>query len=206
MGVRQYPRLNFIFGGKNMSNLVYKHRVTFFTIVVISLTIVTGCKKPSIQTYTVPKNTAVPQVMPTQTKPAHIHWTVPNHWEVRPASSMRIGSFLTHGQNKQPIDISIVSLAGTAGGLTANINRWAGQLGLSPLSKTELATVTTTQKINSHTVTIVELTNNTTRLLTAIIPHKDTQYFIKVTGDNTAVKQEKRHFLNFVESISFDTP
>ncbi|MBL8014231.1 MAG: hypothetical protein JNN05_10320, partial [Candidatus Omnitrophica bacterium] len=60
---------------------------------------------------------------------ANVKWQVPNGWSEIAGGGMRIVSF-RNVKEPEAIDVSIVSLSGPAGGLQANLIRWAGQIDL----------------------------------------------------------------------------
>ncbi len=62
--------------------------------------------------------------------PAEVEWTVPEGWTVRPAEGMRLATFVVE-EGGQPFECALTSLAGAAGGVPANVIRWAGQIGLA---------------------------------------------------------------------------
>ena len=51
---------------------------------------------------------------------------------------MRLGSFKVDGPNGASADVSVIAFPGEAGGLISNLNRWRGQLQLSPLDEDQL--------------------------------------------------------------------
>ena len=51
---------------------------------------------------------------------------------------MRVASFKVSGTGGKQADVSIVPLPGMAGTNSANVNRWRGQVGLSPMTDDEL--------------------------------------------------------------------
>ena len=65
-----------------------------------------------------------------------ISWKVPAGWKEKAAGGMRLASFTSPTDSN--LDISIVSLSGAAGGVSANINRWMNQMHLVPLNEEEL--------------------------------------------------------------------
>ncbi len=67
---------------------------------------------------------------------AGLAWTVPAGWIELPASAMRAASFRVAGDPRA--ECSLVLLPGDAGGLSANVDRWRGQMGLAPLGADEL--------------------------------------------------------------------
>ena len=74
-------------------------------------------------------NMSIPNAAAAGPKP--FNWATPEKWTDKPGNSMRIGSFAMPGPGGDA-DVSISQLGGMAGGLVANINRWRGQIGLSP--------------------------------------------------------------------------
>ena len=87
--------------------------------------------------YTIPKET-VKSVPASESEHKPLHWKKPNHWVQNQQSRMRLASFSINGQHIKNAEVSITVLPGTAGGLTANINRWRGQLELPALNELEL--------------------------------------------------------------------
>src|SRR5579863_3646372 len=85
--------------------------------------------------------------MPAAAPPAEaasapeLSWKAPPSWKAAPASGMRIASFSYQGA-----DISVIAIPGEAGGELANVNRWRGQLGLSPLTDGEMSSHSTQVK------------------------------------------------------------
>ena len=60
---------------------------------------------------------------------------VPESWQPGRVSSMRLASYALKTDDGAAADISLISLAGTAGGVLDNINRWRGQVGLGSLTE-----------------------------------------------------------------------
>lgn len=65
-----------------------------------------------------------------ETSNSGLAWTVPDGWQESPGGGMRVATFKRQ-DDPQAIDVSIVMLGGAAGGLQANLTRWAGQIGLN---------------------------------------------------------------------------
>jgi hypothetical protein len=63
-----------------------------------------------------------------------VRWTLPAGWKEDKGRGDRVAT-LTSGD----LELSVTKLGGAAGGPLANVNRWRGQLGLSPLAEAELA-------------------------------------------------------------------
>jgi len=78
-------------------------------------------------------------------------WTLPKGWRERPAEGMRYATLeIDSGGGTLEATVS------TAGGdLLANVNRWRGQLGLSPIDETELDQETTKLELDGTTALLV---------------------------------------------------
>jgi hypothetical protein len=65
-------------------------------------------------------------------------WEVPEGWVLDPTPrQMRIATYLADAPSGQ-VEIAITRFPGDVGGVLANINRWRGQMGLGPVSETNL--------------------------------------------------------------------
>ncbi|MFT5206679.1 MAG: hypothetical protein ACI9CF_000418 [Candidatus Omnitrophota bacterium] len=174
--------------------------------------------RDQIESYEVPKDAVS---MQDKMPPMHsdddghdhgpsMHWIKPEAWVQKEAGGMRLASFETKAS--KPIDISIVTLSGSAGGLEANINRWRGQLGLQPLKGGAQSDTIDKINVNGMAVVIVWLEGNADQIdsqlaqsiLAAIIKHGNKQYFIKLMGPVEAIESERENLNQFLESISFE--
>jgi len=145
-----------------------------------------GCKKDPITVTRIPKETM-------GSGQSNLHWKTPAQWQELPASGMRVGSFKASG-----LDISIVTLSGSAGSILANVNRWRGQIGLKSISNKQL----NIKKKGSFSIVFIEGKDQS--ILAAILNDAHKTTFIKMMGETTSVKKEKKVFLSFLESIHFD--
>lgn len=132
-----------------------------------------------------------------------LHWKAPASWVEEPASQMRVGSFKAKDAQGRVADISVVPLSGVAGGLTANVNRWRGQIQLAPLSEAELKTQIKTIQPNGLNMTYVEFFNQGRGLAAAIYEKGAQTWFFKMTGEDQAVKNQKDNFQKFLTELHF---
>ena len=65
-------------------------------------------------------------------------WKTPAGWTEVTPGEMRIASFKVSGAGGKQADVSVIPLPGMAGTDSANVNRWRGQVGLSPMTDDEL--------------------------------------------------------------------
>ncbi len=86
---------------------------------------------------------------------AEAKWTLPEGWKEEKAGGERVAT-LKFGKGEPPLELTVVRLPGTAGGVLANINRWRGQLGMQPLSEATLARETEMQEVGGVPSTLVD--------------------------------------------------
>jgi hypothetical protein len=139
-------------------------------------------------------------------KPA---WDLPTGWKEQAATSMRIATFAVTGENGAKADVSVVKLAGMAGGLLANVNRWRSQMGLEPVDQAGLDNLISSRDVKGTKVTVVDMagrsveSGNAARLVAAIVPRSGVTWFYKILGNDQLVSQQKAAFIQFVESARY---
>jgi len=158
----------------------------------------------------VAQTSPVPTEIPLAVAPKPT-WKLPQGWQEQPASGMRLGSFsIVEGDRK--VDVSLVVLTGDAGGLTANVNRWRGQLSLASQTEADVAaSVTKLETAAGGQAAIVDIVGQAPgsdsksgpRILGAIIEQGDKTWFVKATGEDSLVEKHKSEFLDFVKSLQF---
>jgi hypothetical protein len=109
-------------------------------------------------------------------------------------------------------DRSVVPLSGEAGGNLANINRWRGQINLSPISAADLSAQSETITPGSRKMLYIDfvshdlLVNNQykKRLMAAIYRREGRTWFFKMLGEDAAVLSAKPAFMQFLKSLKFN--
>ncbi len=133
-------------------------------------------------------------------------WKVPEGWETLPTGGMRAAAFRI-GQRGE---CSVTILAGSAGGVEANVNRWRAQMGLSPMTAEEIQALPTVSilGIQSPFVEIRGTFGGTTGqtepnwvLLGAICLLPDSAVFVKATGPEEDLLPQREAFLAFCDSL-----
>jgi hypothetical protein len=100
--------------------------------------------------------------------------------------------------------VTISKFPGEAGGQEANINRWRGQLGLSPISGADSSV--SSLEIDGRKAYLVDIkgtnarSGKQARMVAIGVPRSDETWFYKLLGDEAAVEKEKSAFIQFVKS------
>ena len=141
---------------------------------------------------------------PPQTSSApQIKWTTPEGWTEVPPSSMRYASFSAPAEDGGKIDISVVTFPGDGGSDADNVNRWRGQMGLTPVDANAVTSQVAPLKTEDATFSTTDITGNKTRTIAAWTRRDGRVWFFKATGATVAVEREKPNFVKFIESVRF---
>lgn len=155
-------------------------------------------------------NTNAPTPPVLATTAAQFEYKAPPGWIAQPLSPMRLASFKVTGPNGAEADVSVVSLAGMAGGDLANINRWREQLKLPPLSEDDIPSISSHVNMSGRDFLVTDLVsaeplpplNHKMRIVAAASHQGEQTWFVKMTGDVDLVGAQKNHFLDFLRSLS----
>jgi hypothetical protein len=198
-------------------------RVRLLAAVFVALTL-TGCGRDSVKVYKVDANDtttapAVPAAMPA-TMPGDLpapdnsslpklKYTLPDGWKEKALTQLRVASFEVPDHGKTA-DVSVIPLSGMAGGDLANVNRWRGQVGLSPLPETELQKLAEKIEVAGQAADLYDVagtapgSGDAARIIGVISHRDDTAWFFKMTGDADLVEKQKANFIAFLKSVAFD--
>ena len=185
----------------------------------LSIMIALGCSRDEVQTYRVAKEStpaspptgmAMGQGMgelPPPPEGGGLKWTLPKGWVEEKGGGMRFATLKAPVAGK--VDISVVVLAGAAGGELANVNRWRGQIGLPPIDDKVLSAARTVVNAKVGTVAVFDFTSDgqtKTRMVTGLLSTPDgSTWFLKMMGDAAPVAQAKPEFLRLMESLRLDS-
>ena len=196
------------------------------------LLLVAGCHRDEVKVYRVAKDQEQPQqqsapALPTDSPnptlpPGHpdissaaaaaqpqLTWKTPDSWTEVPPSEMRVASFKVAGPDGKSADVSVIPLPGLAGSDEANVNRWRGQVGLSPVSPDELKKSAEDVEAAGRPAQLYDIagqnpgSGDTERILGVIQRRDDMAWFFKMTGDAVLVEQQKPAFVAFLKSLNF---
>jgi hypothetical protein len=182
-----------------------------FLLLLTLLPLLPACREPRVEHYRVPKETAImpasDKAMASATVPtgrAQLIWTTPDHWVAKEAGPMRKGSYAivtTDGE----ADLSITAFPGDTGGLAANLNRWRGQIGLAPLTSTQLEESLLHLDANGLHFDVVDFTGEAggvpVRILGAVLNRPGETWFFKISGPEAVAAGEKPAFINFLKTV-----
>lgn len=139
-------------------------------------------------------------------------WVRPEGWVEKPSSQMRLIDF--RFGPKEEGECYLAALPGPAGGLAANINRWRGQIGATPLSDEEIEKLPRKSFLGgpAHFVTVdgsfkgmgdEASAKQDYRLVGLIHQASELTLFIKMTGPKALVEENTAKFEAFCQSVQF---
>jgi hypothetical protein len=132
-------------------------------------------------------------------------WTVPIGWQEGPLAQFLVAKYVIAGTDGAAAAVNVSSLAGDGGGLSANVNRWRGQLGLPSISEI----LTSSFEVTGSTAQIVDMsgtdakTGKPARLVGILLPQNGRTWFYKLMGDENIVAQQKDALIKFVQSAKY---
>lgn len=140
---------------------------------------------------------------------AQVTGTPPAGWEAQPLSSMRQASYLAKGANGTTADISLVVLAGAAGGVLDNVNRWLSQLGQPTITAEQLAKMVRHFAAPLGDVSVVDLeglpqgsdASKDGRIIAGITSGDNGTFFFKMRGNAPFVESQKEGFIQWIRTI-----
>lgn len=153
-----------------------------------------GCSKEEIKVYSVPKEVAASNHSP-------VHWTTPKGWKELAPTDLRAGNFLVTVGDKKA-EVSIIPFPGKVGTELQNVNRWRNEIGLPPITGSELASEKVS--VGPAEAKLYDVSGGEFQTLAAILEKEGTSWFFKIRGDREIVAQNKPTFVEFLKSISFD--
>jgi hypothetical protein len=128
-------------------------------------------------------------------------WEAPKHWERKPATQMRVGNYAVTNNAGEVLDFSITSFPGDVGGILANVNRWLGQVGISPTDEQGLSQYLSDRMIDEKPAKLVLAESEEQALYAAILVHNERSWFLKLMGDVKLARSEKENFLGLIDSF-----
>ncbi|ABC81875.1 hypothetical protein Adeh_2105 [Anaeromyxobacter dehalogenans 2CP-C] len=191
-----------------------------------------GCQRESVSHFRVPKSAPAPEPAGMAAMPAGmgggmgapgmagdvpppaqptgssaLAWTLPKGWnEVRGGGAMRYAT-ITPPASGGKVEVTVIVLPGPAGGELANVNRWRGQIGLPPLDDAALASARKHVKTRAGDVSVYDFLGEgqqKTRVVAGFTFTEGNTWFLKMSGDASAVGARKPEFVSLLESLRLD--
>ena len=138
-------------------------------------------------------------------------WVDPEGWREEAGKHMRMASFHPVA-DPQAIDCYIIALAGPAGGLEANLERWLGQLELQPSDDNVQKLLAFAQRLKTKDgleIKVFDFTRlrpqgnpSDKSMFAAMITLDQTSVFIKMTGTIESLKKNKDNYFKLLSSIT----
>jgi hypothetical protein len=113
---------------------------------------------------------------------------------------MRKATWIVAGPDGSKAEIAVTVFPGNVGGLTANVNRWRGQIGLPSAGPDEIAASAKPGKVGGlESQRFVMVSPDGKKGLDAVMtPHKGATWFFKMSGDAAAVAANGAALVTFL--------
>jgi hypothetical protein len=200
---------------------MFTGKITRFGIASLIVFALAGCKRDEATVYNVPKENSplsqpAPAAMPeTASPPAaamslpQFKYQLPESWQEKPPTEMRVASFTALGQNGQSADVSVIPLQIVGRDLEL-INMWRSQVQLPAMSDPDAVKQAEPVAIGTDEGRLFQFVseqpmigNARQRILVAMLTRGTMSWFFKMTGEEAFVASQKENFLQFLKSVSF---
>ncbi|TWU27323.1 hypothetical protein [Bythopirellula polymerisocia] len=147
---------------------------------------------------------------PAPTGDAGLSFKSPDGWQPGQTSSMRKAAFNIGGGEKRA-EVTVIALPSAAGpqitDVQANVDRWAGQVGLP--SGTNLEEFVEKIDIDGNSGSFVRLespaeTSPHVAMLVAMVEQGEKIWFFKMIGESELVDEQREPFRDFLGSVRFE--
>lgn len=136
-------------------------------------------------------------------------WSVPAGWKEVSGGQFLVAKFLIAGDGGAQAAVNVSTSTGGGGGLTANVNRWRGQLGLPPTDEVALQKESTQLDTAGGKAALVKLsgkdarTGQPAKLVGAVLVRGGDVWFYKLMGDAKLVDAQAEAFTKFVKEAKY---
>jgi hypothetical protein len=151
-----------------------------------------------------------PEPAPQEAPDGMPTYTVPQGWQksAKPVT-FSIATF-DAGDGDRKAVVSVSPLAGGAGGLTRNVNRWREQVGLKAAGDDEIEKAAKDFEVGGAAGRYVDLVGpesaGSKRLLAVVVSRGAQTWFFKMLGPADVVEKQKPAFEAFLKSVRFGGP
>jgi len=172
-------------------------------LILLSLLLIVSCDNNSIKTYSIPKQKIALVENAVSNATNLFNWAIPDHWEKGTVSSMRLASY-NIPYNGGLGDLSVTNFGGDAGGVLANVNRWRGQLKLSPLTIDKLENEMHLGQSSLSEFKMFKILNpedESAAFLCSIFEIGHSTVFVKLVASISGINQLEKEFEKFCSSF-----
>jgi hypothetical protein len=191
------------------------------------LSTLVGCNRDDTKVYQVPKEDAAPPTQPEPTatpeaaqpdmgsptdtgvSPPPLKYQLPDGWQEKPVTDMRVASFSAPGPEGQSADVSVIPLP-VVGRDMELINMWRSRVQLPATNDPDAVQQFEPVTIGAEQGRLFEFVSaqpvmgkGRQRLMVAMLTRGTMSWFFKMTGEDQCVTSQKGHFINFLKSVSF---
>lgn len=155
-----------------------------------------------------PPDTAAPAVAPIPASP--IKYTLPAGWKEKPPGNMRVVSLDAVGPKGEVADVGVIPL-GIVGRDMELVNMWRSNVQLPPtndpdaVKQFEPVTIGDGQgRLFGYVSEQAAPGKAKQRIFVATITRGTMSWFFKMAGDDAVVLSQKKNFIQFLKSVSFE--
>lgn len=193
---------------------------------VILISALAGCNRDEAKVYHIPKE-APPPSQPAPQPPSQaaspemgslppapmslpqLKYQVPEGWQEKAPSEMRVASFAALGPNGQSADVSVIPLPIVGHDLEL-INMWRSRVQLPATSDPDAVKQAEPVAIGAEQGRLFDFASEAPmigksrqRMMVAMLTRGTMSWFFKISGEDAAVASQKEKFLQFLKSVSF---
>ncbi len=142
-----------------------------------------------------------------------LKWDTPPGWIAKAPTDMRIANFQVGADPEAECYLTV--LQGSGGGLLSNVNRWRGQMGLPPVSETDVANMPR-RKLLGAPAAYIDIQGQFTgmgaaaqadyRMVGAILSLPQGAVFVKMVGSVASLEGQEEGFAYFCDSMRLEDP
>lgn len=187
--------------------------------IIISVLFFVACKNEDVRVYRIAKapdrsaldlpaghfgDAMLKELEQTASTSSDLKWVLPKGWSETAGTGMRKATFRA-GTAADAAEVSVVSLAGMAGGELSNVNRWRGQIGLDPIDDAEFKKTSTKIVSPAGTAIVIDFSSKESgarsRVIAAMLGVGAQTWFLKMTGSEEVVGKAKADFLTLLKGL-----
>jgi hypothetical protein len=194
---------------------------------VVLISVLAGCSRDEAKVYHVPKDstppsqptsaaapeTATPDMSSPPPAPAmslpQLQYQLPEGWQEKQPSEMRVASFTAPGPNGKSADVSVIPMP-IIGRDMELVNMWRSQVHLPATTDPDAVKQAEPVTIGGEDGRLFSFVseqpmigNSPQRMMVAVSTRGAMSWFFKITGEDAVVASQKGKFIQFLKSVSF---